>query len=177
MQRRPLFKWQFRDGFVAAANFLADSLDALTEGSRNLLLLGAITVQGALIPSTQRPWKGLQSKGANTGARKACVVGKTWGGIKNAGGAAIQGSGSLFEDFGRSLWMIGSGQPSIQGADLTGVTLSTSLKVAIAVAGVYSAANTYTAGLGQPSAPDVGIVTTPGAGFSGLVNGPVSVKI
>jgi hypothetical protein len=175
MNRSPLTGWQFRDGFVAAASFLSAGLDALCEGSRNLLLLGAMVVQGALIPSTQRPWKGLQSKGASTGSRKSVVVGKTWGGIKDVGGT--QGSGSLFEDFGRSLWMIGAGQPSIAGTDITGVTLSTTLKVSIAVAGVYDAAHTYTAGLPQPSAPDVAIVSTPGAGFTGLVNGPISVKI
>jgi hypothetical protein len=175
MQRQPLFSWKFIHGFVAAANFLSDGLDALVEGSRNLLLLGAVTVQGALIPSTQRPWKGLQSKGASTGSRKMCQVGKTWGGIKDVGGT--QGAGSLFEDFGRMLVMIGAGQPSIAGADITGVTLSTSLKLSVAVAGAYDAAHTYTAGLGQPSSPDVGIVSSPGAGFTGLVKGPISVKI
>ncbi len=173
--KEPLFSWSFRDGFVAAANYLAAGLDALVEGSRNLLLLGAVTVQGALIPSTQRPWKGLQSKGAGTGSRKMVQIGKTWGGIKDIGGTL--GSGSLFEDYGRMLVMIGAGQPSIQGVDITGVTLSTSLKLSVAVAGVYDAAHTYTAGLGQPSAPDVGIVSSPGAGFTGLVDGPVSVKI
>lgn len=174
-ERRPLFSWDFREGFIAAANFLSDSLNALVEGSRNLLLLGAMAVQGQLIPSSQRPWKGLQSKGVGTGSRKACVVGKTWGGIKDVGGTL--GSGSLFEDFGRMLVMIGAGQPSIQGVDITGVTLSTSLKLAVAVAGVYDAAHTYTAGLGQPSSPDVGIVSSPGAGFTGLVDGPISIKI
>ena len=174
-RREPLFSWRFRHGFVAAASFLSDGLDALVEGSRNLLLLGAMRVQGELIPSTQRPWKGLQSKGASTGSRKMMQVGKTWGGIKDVG--ATQGSGSLFEDFGRLLAMIGAGQPSIAGADITGVTLSTSLKLAVAVAGSYNAANTYTAGMGQPSAPDVGIVSSPGAGFTGLVDGPISVKI
>jgi hypothetical protein len=175
MERRPLFSWRFVHGFVAAANFLSDGLDSLVEGSRNLLLLGAMTVQGALTPSTQRPWKGLQSKGASTGSRKMCQVGKNWGGIKDIGGT--QGAGSLFEDFGRMLVFIGAGQPSIQGVDITGVTLSTSLKLSVAVAGAYDAAHTYTAGLGQPSAPDVGIVSSPGAGFSGLVKGPISVKI
>jgi hypothetical protein len=171
----PLSKWRFSDGFIAAANFIMQGLDALVEGSRNFLLLGAVVVNGQLVPASMRPWKGLQSKGASTGARKLVQVGKTWGGIKDIGGT--QGSGSFFEDFGRSLWMIGAGQPSIEGADLTGITLSTNLKVAIAVAGVYSAANTFTAGLAQPSSPDVGIVATPGAGFSGLVKGAISVKI
>lgn len=172
---KPAFEWLFPHGFVAATSYLARGLDAMVEGSRNLLLLGAVTVQGALIPSTQRPWKGLQSKGASTGSRKMVQVGKTWGGIKDIGGTL--GSGSLFEDFGRLLAMIGAGQPSIQGVDITGVTLSTSLKLAVAVSGAYSAGNTYTAGLGQPSAPDVGIVSSPGAGFSGLVDGPISVKL
>jgi hypothetical protein len=164
MEQGTLAEFGFKE-FVAGAALGA--LDAYAEGSRNSLLLGAL--------SEARPWKGLQSKGASTGSRKMMTVGKRWGGIKDIGGT--QGSGSLFEDFGRSLWMVGAGQPSIEGADLAGITLSTSLKVSIAAAGVYSAANTFTAGLGQPSAPEVGIVPTPGAGFTGLIKGPVSVKV
>lgn len=167
MQRTVLADHNFDKGFVAGQTFDPRLDGTYAEGSRNQLLLGAL--------AAARPWKGLQSKGASTGSRKMMQVGKTWGGIKDIGGT--QGSGSFFEDFGRSRWMIGAGQPHVEGVDFTGVTLSTTLKVAIAAAGVYSAANTYTAGLAQPSAPDVGIVTTPGAGYSGLVNGPVSVKI
>lgn len=170
MKRRHLFSWKFIHGFVAAANYLSDGLDSLVEGSRNLLLLGALTVQGQLIPSMQRPWKGLLSKGASTGSRKMCQVGKTWGGIKDDG--ATPGAGSLFEDFGRSLWGIGAGIPSIEGASLTGITLSTALQVSIAVAGVYSAANTYTAGLSQPAAPAVAARAT-----AGLCDGAISVKV
>lgn len=156
----------FTRGFSPSLNPLDSSFSGYAEGSRNQLLLGA---------ASARPWRGMQSKGANTGSRKSVQLGKTWGGIKDIGGT--QGSGSLFEDFGRSLWLIGSGQASKEGTDLTGITLSTTLKVAVADGGAYSAAKTYTAGLGQPSSPDVAIVSTPGAGYSGLVSNAVSVKI
>ncbi|MDQ3920637.1 MAG: hypothetical protein M3348_19425, partial [Acidobacteriota bacterium] len=172
---RKLSEWKFSQGFVAAASFLSNALDCLVEGSRNLLLLGAMVLEGETVPASMRPWRGLQSKGSNSGSRIMLQVGKTWGGIKDIGG--LQGAGSLFEDFGRSLWMIGAGQPSIAGADLTGITLSTSLKVSVAVSGAYDAAHTYTAGLGQPSAPTVAVRSSIGAGFSGLVKGPISVKI
>lgn len=167
MQRQVLADFNFSKGFHAGSILDGGALDSYAEGSRNLLLLGKL--------AAARPWKGLQSKGASTGSRKMMQVGKTWGGIKDIGGT--QGSGSFFEDFGRSLWMIGAGQPHVAGTDLTGITLSTTLKVAVAAAGVYSAANTFTAGLGQPSAPDVGILSSLPAGYTGLVNGPISVKI
>src|SRR5689334_15094832 len=140
--------------------------DSFALGSRNQLVIGA---------GKSRPWGGMLSKGANTGARKMLQVGKTWGGIKDIGG--IQGSGSFFEDIGRSLWMIGAGQPSIEGVDLTGITLSTILQVSIAVNGVYSAGNTFQAGLPQPSTPDVAVLDAPGAGYTGIIEGPVSFKI
>lgn len=134
-------------------------------GSRN-----SIQVAGK-----SRPWRGLLSKGANTGGRKMVQLGDSWGQIKDIAG--LHGSGSLFEDIGRSRWFIGAGQPGREGSDMTGITLSTILQVAIATAGVYDAAHTFDAGLPQSSAPDVAITSSPGAGYVGLVTGPVSFKI
>lgn len=134
-------------------------------GSRNQLL----------IAGKARPWKGLLSKGANTGSRKLMQVGSTWGGLKDVG--TVHGAGSFFEDIGRSRWMIGAGQPHIEGSDMTGITLSTILQVSIATAGAYSAATTFDAGLPQPSAPDCAIIDTPGVNYEGITNGPVSFKI
>lgn len=141
---------------------LADSYAA---GSRNLII-------GA---GKARPWKGLQSKGANTGSRKSLQVGSTWGGIKDIG--ALQGSGSFFEDIGRARFGIGAGQPSVEGIDMSGFHLSTILQIAIAVGGVYDAAHTYDAGLPQSSTPDVAVLASPGTGYEGLTTGPVSFKI
>lgn len=60
---------------------------------------------------------------------------------------------------------------------MTGITLSTILQVSIAVAGVYSAADTFDAGMPQPSTPDVAIIQNPGVGYVGITTGPVSFKI
>lgn len=169
MEREPISNHSFNSsGFVASLQPLdSDAEGSYAQGSRNQLLLGG---------SNTRPWKGFQSKGANTGSRVMRQVGSTWGGLKDNGGT--QGSGSLFEDYGRSRWFIGSGIPSVAGSDLyVGALASTTLKVAIAASGVYSSANTFSAGLGQPSSPDVDIVSTPGAGLTGFVNGAVSFKL
>src|ERR1051325_2762580 len=133
-------------------------------GSRNQLLLG---------PET-RPWRGLDFQGQ--GARKMVIVGSNWGGLRDNG--AVEGTGSFFQDIGRSLWFIGSGVPQIAGTDVgAGIVASTTLKVSIAVNGVYDITTTYDAGLPQPSTPDVGIIGTPGVGFIGEINNAVSFKI
>lgn len=167
MSRIPLSESSFVNGMISSLPLVDERLaDSYAPGSRNQLLLGL---------GTARPWGGLLSKGANTGSRKMVQIGSTWGGIKDIGG--LQGSGSFFEDIGRSRWMIGAGQPSVEGVDMTAITLSTILQVAIAVAGVYDAAHTFDAGLPQPSSPDVALIATPGAGYLGITNGPVSFKI
>jgi hypothetical protein len=158
---------RFDGQFVAAVGLRSEEHNYAL-GSRNQLILGD--------DEGTRPWKGLQTKGASTGSRKMCQVGSTWGGLKDNGG--VQGAGSFFEDLGRSKWFVGAGIPHVAGSDLyAGVLASTTLKVAIAVAGVYDAAHTYSAGLPQPSAPDVAVASTPGAGLTGYVDGPVSFKL
>lgn len=140
--------------------------DSFALGSRNQLLLGL---------GQSKPWGGLLSKGANTGSRKMVQVGSQFGGLKDIGG--LQGAGSLFLDIAKSLWFCGAGQVSIEGVNLTGITASTILSVSIAVAGSYSAGNTFAAGLPQPSALEVAILDAPGAGYEGITDGPVSFKV
>lgn len=158
------------NGGSASALTLDDALrNTFAPGSRNQLTLG----QG--VGGGSRPWKGMQSKGAGTGIRKLVQVNSTWGGLKDI--STLQGAGSLFSDIGQALFFIGGGQVSIEGVDLAGLIASTNLQVSISVAGVYSAATTYDCGLPQSSAPDCAILTTPGAGNTGQINGPVSFKI
>jgi len=165
--RRLLSQHGFLEGALNSLPLLDErSSDTLALGSRNLIYAGV----GSL-----RPWKGMQSKGSNTGARKMVQLGKTWGGLKDTGGN--QASGSLFADIGSSLWFIGLGDVSKEGTTLTGLSASTLLQVAIAVAGAYDAAHAYQAGLPQPSAVDAALTITIGTGFTGQVNGPVSFKI
>ena len=159
---------EFNKGLVTSLPLLSDGLDgAFADGSRN-------QVQNGI--GQTRPWLGLQSKGANTGARKMVNLSSTWGGLKDIGG--LQGAGSLFSDVGLSLWFAGAGQVSKEGTDLTGLIASTILQVSIAVAGNYTAGTTFDAGLPQPSALDVAVLAAPvGAGVVGLTNGPVSFKV
>lgn len=157
--------------FVEGSMFSLPSLDgrqanSFGQGSRNQILTGL---------ASSRPWKGLQTKGANSGGRQMFQVGTTFGSLRDIGG--LQGKGSLFQDIARSLFFIGAGQINISGTDLAGITASTLLQVSIAVAGVYSAGTTYQAGLPQPSTPDIALTSAPGAGFTGRTNGPVSMKI
>jgi hypothetical protein len=166
--RQLISEHRFTEGAVLSLAQLdprrANSFD---DGSRNQLLLGL---------GEARPWKGLLTKGASTGGRQMFQIGNTWGSLRDVGGT--QGSGSFFEDIGKSRWFIGAGKPNVAGTDMgAGIAASTNLQVSIAVAGVYSSANTFTAGLPQPSAPDVGIVENPGAGFTGKVENPISFKI
>lgn len=105
------------------------------------------------------------------------TVGRQWAGIKDIG--MVRASGSFWMDLGQSLWLIGSGQAALEGVDIAGFTASTILQVLLNVNGSYTASTSgpFTAGLSQPSSPDIGIVQTPGAGYTGLINGPVSAGI
>lgn len=84
--------------------------------------------------------------------------------------ATVTASGNFFQDIGLSRWGIGAGQPMIAGVSVPGFQLSTNLQVQIATAGVYGAA--IQAGLSQPSAPDIGIINTPG-----LISNSISAKL
>lgn len=142
-------------------------------GSANNITLG---------DGSTRPWRGLTSQGAGTGSRIGLQLGKDWGGIRDDG--LVRGSGSAWIDLGQSMWGAGSGIVTRLGTDVLGsgstpFTLSTILQVLLNVNGSYSASTSgpFTAGLSQPSAPDIGIVQTPGQGYTGLINGPVSAGI
>lgn len=94
-------------------------------------------------------------------------------------GSRILGVGSLFGWIGGSLWYAGDGQVMLAGTLIAGALASTTLKILLQRAGSYTAGDSgpYSAGLAQPSAPDVAVLAAPGGGFTGLVNGVVSFKI
>lgn len=169
MNRIPISEHVFDKAFHVPTNIYNAPSGTHADGSRNQIYDG----EGF------KPWLGLTSLGANTGSRLMRQVGGSWGGLKDyvVGMTTITGRGSFFEDVGRSRWLIGSGQASYEGTNMTGITASTLLQVAIAVNSVYSAGTTYTAGLPQPSAPDIGIPASIGLGYVGEINGPVSVQI
>jgi hypothetical protein len=164
---KTLSEHQFSGGAINSLPVLDErNSDSLAIGSRNQIYGGE---------GITRPWRGMTTQGASTGARKMVQLGKTWGGLKDTGGNSA--AGSLFSDIASSFWFIGLGDVSKEGSTITGLSATTLLQVAIAVAGSYDASHTYQAGLPQPSAPDVAITTTVGVGFTGQVNGPVSFKI
>lgn len=146
----PIHSIAYNRGFNAGASRLSPGLEGhAAEGSSNALWLGEGYYQ---------PFRGISSQGAGTGSRVMKPLGETWGGIKDIG--ATVAAGSVSEEINRSLWGIGAGQVHRAGTDITGFTLSTFLKVALRSGGTYG--TPFTAGLAQPSAPDVGVMTTPG---------------
>lgn len=177
MKRVPLSRHQFLQGFKAGLPALTGQLeDSYAEGSRNQIVQGGGPDAGSFVV----PWQGLAGQGDNTGSRLMRQILQTWGGLKDrfVGATLIEAKGSFFSDIGKSLWFIGAGTPNIEGVPIgEGIFASTELQVSIAVNGVYSAATTYDAGLPQPSTPDIGIIATPGFGFTGLIEGPISCKI
>lgn len=159
-EETPLHTIAYNRGFNAGASRLSPSLEGHTaEGSSNALWLGEGYYQ---------PFRGVSTQGAGTGSRVMKPFGETWGGIKDI--SAIVATGTVSEEIGRSVWGIGSGQVHRAGTNITGYTLSTFLKVALRNAGTYG--TPFTAGLAQPSAPQVGVMTTPGD-----PDGAVSFKI
>lgn len=177
MKRIPLSRHQFLQGFKAGLPVLTEQLEnSYAEGSRNQIVQGGGPDAGSFVV----PWMGLAGQGDDTGSRLMRQVLQTWGGLKDyfVGSTLIEGKGSFFSDIGKSLWFIGAGIPNVEGLRIAeGVFASTELQVSIAVNGVYSAATTYDAGLPQPSTPDIGIISVPGVGFTGLIEGKISCKI
>lgn len=167
--RQELITIAFVRGLIDGAEPLSDAnLGSYGPGSANMLTLGL---------GNSRPWKGLTNLGADTGSRISLPLGSTWGGIADIG--MLQASGSFFEDIGRSRWGIGTGQPKVTGLPMAGFTLSSILQVILSVNGSYTAPTSgpFDAGLSQPSAPDIAVLATPGAGYQGLINGAVSAVI
>lgn len=156
----PIQNRSFDSGLNLSSTRLSPKTEnALGEGSWNTLFLG---------DGYHRAFRGFASQGANTGSRLMRPIGKTWGGIKDIG--LTQASGNVSEEIRRSLWGIGSGQVHIEGTNITGFTLSTLLQLSLLSAGVYQ--TPLTAGLPQPSAPEIGVSTE-----TGDVTGSVSAKI
>ena len=87
--------------------------------------------------------------------------------------ASVPGSGNWMQDIGMSRWGIGSGQPMIAGVAVSGFRLTTNLQVQIPdpATGLFTDAPVE-AGLGQPSAPGLGIVDT-----VGTISNSMSAKV
>lgn len=95
-------------------------------------------------------------------------------------GTRINGSGSLFSHIASTLFYQGAGQVVLTGAKITGAIASSTLQLVLQRNGSYTASDSgpYSAGLTQPSAPEVFVKTTPGPGFTGLLDSPaLALKI
>jgi len=97
----------------------------------------------------------------------------------NVASIIVGASGSLIQDIGASIWGIGAGQPHREGVDFTSLTLSSLLKVLLAVNGSYTAptSGAWVAGLPQPSIAEIAVLAAPSPGYEGLLDGAISIKI
>lgn len=105
MRRQHISRFTFDSGYHDSKNILAGDTSSFAEGSCNQLVLGeALTV----------PFKGYYSKGTGTGTQVLTQLGNTWGGHKLQSSA----SGSLVEDFSKTLYSIGAGYLSKEGVTM-----------------------------------------------------------
>ncbi len=108
---------------------------------------------------------------ALTGTATSITTGTGSGTITiDVSNSAVTAWGNFLQDIGLSRWGIGSGQPLIEGVRVPGFELSTNLQVQIPSGGVYGPP--VQAGLGQPSAPNIGIIST-----AGSINGSIAAKL
>lgn len=94
-------------------------------------------------------------------------------------GTWTRGAGGLFSHIAGSIFFGGSGQVTLNSADITGCIASSSLQLVLQRNGSYTASDSgpYIAGLSQPSAPLIS-PRAPSPGYSGLLTSPAeSLKI
>lgn len=159
-----------RTGFYgykeSAAPLSAESLDGYAaRGSRNGKFIGKGHFE---------PFRGVESKGVNTGSRVMLPIGDDWGGLKDIG--TTQASGTAFQHVARTLLFQGAGQVHIKGVNIPNAIASSVLQLMLFSSGAYTGIP-YTAGLTAPSMPDVGILDNPGAGYTGYTDGAIDVVL
>ncbi len=143
--------------------------DILAYGSKNLIYQGLKHLD---------PFKGLTITNPVTGGRTMYNFSNGYASLNDydPGSGNIQGLGSIFISFGKTLWFVGAGKVFLNGVDLSATATST-LSFRKLASGVYTG-TTYSAGEAQPSAPTVAARTSSfGAGLTGLLNGTYSVRI
>lgn len=164
-----LGEFTFTDGYDSRASELGPASNILAYGSKNLLYQGL---------SHLEPFKGLTITNPVTGGRTMFNFSNGYVSLNDydPGGGVVQGLGSIFISFGKTLWFVGAGKVYWNGADLSATATST-LSFRKLAAGVYTG-TTYSAGEAQPSSPIVAARTASfGAGLTGLLNGTYSVRI
>lgn len=150
-------------GYDDAVDLRGDLSD-FAPGSRNLMPDGV---------RQSRAFKGLQMIGS--GGRRMFQIKNSWGSLDDIG--ADQAAGSFFSSIADMLVFIGRGQVKLQTNDIAGAVASALLKFLLKWNGSYTdpRSGPYTAGLPEPEAPEVGIVSGDLYGAPSLT-GTVSIK-
>lgn len=143
--------------------------DVLAFGSENLLYQGGRRLES---------FRGLTATNPITGGRTMFNFSDGYASLNDydPGSGNVQGLGSIFISYAKTLWFVGAGKVYANGVDLSATATST-LSFRKLTGGSY-AGTTLSAGLAQPSAPTVAARTASfGAGLTGLLNGTFSVRI
>lgn len=162
----------FTDGYDAREPELRPagaSSNILGYGSKNLFYQGTKHLEN---------FKGLTITNPVTGGRTMFNFSDGYASLNDydPGSGNIQGLGSIFISFGKTLWFVGAGKVFLNGADLSATATST-LSFRKLTSGLYTG-TTFSAGLAQPSGPTVAARTASfGAGLTGLLSGTYSVRI
>lgn len=159
-----LATFTFERGSVTSAP-KESATNYLAKGSENVMISGT---------GKTSIFKGATLRGGVSGSSVLNNVVETFAGLGQASESTAYGN--VFNVFS-ALFYIGAGLLRLAGASLL-VTASSTLSLLIKRNGVYTdpLSGAFQAGLAQPSAPVIRAITPP-SGFTGKVNGVVSVVI
>lgn len=160
-----LAEWQNRRGYISSGPQEADTSDYMASGSSNVMLTGSGKTQN---------FKGMTDVAGQDGGIIMQNVAENYASLGQV--SDVTAYGNIFNAYS-ALFYIGKGLLRLLGVSLL-VTASSTLSLLIKRNGVYTDPDSgpWQAGLAVPSAPIIRAVSPP-AGFSGKVNGVVSVVI
>lgn len=130
MRRRLLKNFTWDGSYDDSRNLI--NRPGFAEGSCNQLLLG----------DGPTPFKGYTSKGTSTGVRIGVQLGSDWGGMQDY--TAVTASGSLIEDFSKTIYTIGSGKPTKKGVPIAAYASTPSTIVLASASDVDDGTDTFT---------------------------------
>ncbi len=103
-RRETIGNHTFDAGYSDRQGALSGNPNQWSNGSCNQFLLGENLI---------RPFRGYYTQGTGTGSRLMFPLGSTWGGLRDY--STVTASGSLLEDYSKTLFTIGSGEVTKQG--------------------------------------------------------------
>lgn len=160
-----LFEWMCRRGYISSGPKELDTADYMDRGSENVMITGTGKIQN---------FNGCDERVGEDGGIIMQSVAENYASLGAV--ADVTAYGSVFNAFA-ALMYIGKGLLRLNGQSLL-VLASSTLSLLIKRGGTYTdpASGPWQAGLAQPSAPIIYAVDPP-AGFTGKVNGVVSVVV